>query len=160
MAATTICPSMALPSRRTPMRASVRPTVGRCPSAPAPGRIRGNPPAPGRIRDGQSLNWRPLQSCGIGEVERIRPLCQIGFGPVRNYLGNFGPDRSLFGKVVEVVRLIRSHSNYHTKVCSNEAHWHQRVRGNATLLQVSGSVVIKLIHVFRVTGMQLSYKCL
>ena len=24
-------------------------------------------------------------------------------------LGNFGPDRSLFGKVVEVVRLVRSH---------------------------------------------------
>jgi len=25
------------------------------------------------------------------------------------YLGNFGPNRILFGKVVEVVRLIRSH---------------------------------------------------
>ena len=26
------------------------------------------------------------------------------------YLGNFGPNRILFGKVVEVVRLIRSHT--------------------------------------------------
>jgi len=77
---------MALPNRRTPMRVSVRPTVGCGPSAPAPGRIRGSPPAPGRIRDGQSSNWRPLQSCGNGSVERLRPLCQIGFGQVRKYL--------------------------------------------------------------------------
>jgi len=34
------------------------------------------------------------------------------WAPVRSeitYLGNFGPNRILFGKVVEVVRLIRSH---------------------------------------------------
>jgi len=41
MAATTVWPIMALPSRRTPMRAFDRPTVGCGPSAPAPGRIRG-----------------------------------------------------------------------------------------------------------------------
>ena len=37
--------------------------------------------------------------------ERIRPLCQIGLGPVRNYLGNFGPGWSLFWQSVP----IRSH---------------------------------------------------
>jgi len=30
-------------------------------------------------------------------------------GTDKSKLGNFGPDRSLFGKVVEVLRLIRSH---------------------------------------------------
>ena len=74
MVATTVWPSMALPSRRTPMRAFDRPTVGCCPSVLAPGRIRGSPPAPGRIRGGQSSNWRPLWSCGNG-LDHFFELC-------------------------------------------------------------------------------------
>jgi len=62
---------MALPSRRTPMRAFDRPTVGCCPSAPAPERIRSSPPAPGRIRGGQCSKCRRLQaSCSRAYIYR------------------------------------------------------------------------------------------
>jgi len=27
--------------------------------------------------------------CGNGQVERLKPLCQIGFGPVRKYLARY-----------------------------------------------------------------------
>ena len=57
------------------MQAFDRPTVGCCPSAPAPVRIRG----------GQSSNWRPLRSCGNG-LDRFAKEAAVR---TENYLARF-----------------------------------------------------------------------
>ena len=48
-------------------------------------------------------------SCELTLVLKSCIYCKYVLRPSLR-LGNFGPDRSLFGKVVEVVRFIRSHS--------------------------------------------------
>ena len=87
MAATTNGPSMALPSRRTLMRASVHSHSWCCPSLMLRtgstecmhGERSSNgccPPI--SARDEKGSNWQTFKILW----ERIRPLCQIGFSPL------------------------------------------------------------------------------
>jgi len=66
------------------MQAFDRPTVGCCPSAPAPVRIRG----------GQSSIWRPLWSCENG-VDRFAKEASVQSKITE--LGNFQSGSTVFG---------------------------------------------------------------
>jgi len=130
MAATTVWLSMALPSRRTPMRASVRSPGWCCPSAPASGRIRGGQ---------SSKKWsNPFPQDHKG---RLFELCPPRILPEASAEGQHQPGERTEARMgVHLVRqfrtgpktiwqsgLIRSHKTI--KVASSNSAHHESSQG-------------------------------